>query len=122
METVNMEDFKKEKRKRERKERVTNGVNKIANWCDKNKETLAIALPVLGAGITGTTKIVKSISRNAALKQEKKLKERFVYDRSLGKYLELKKPLNNHQLKTILERKDNGEKLSTILQSMKLLK
>lgn len=122
MNTVDINDFKKEQKKRERKEWFNNKLNNTANWIRNNKETLAVVIPVVIAGASGTTKIVKGISKNIALKQEKELKEKFIYDRSLGRYLELKKPLSSTQLKTILERKENGEKLSSILTNMNLLK
>lgn len=120
--TIDINDFKKEEKRRERKERFNKKANIAANWIRNNKETLAIAIPVVGVSIKGTAKIIKGISKNVALSQEKQLKERFIYDRSLGKYLELKKPLTNAQMKSILERKDNGERLASILQNMNLLK
>ena len=120
--TIDIVDFKKEEKRRERKERFNKKANIIANWIRNNKETLAIVIPVVGVSIKGTAKIIKGISKNVALSQEKQLKEKFIYDRSLGKYLELKKPLTNAQMKSILERKDNGEKLGSILQNMNLLK
>jgi hypothetical protein len=114
--------LRKKRKKESVKEWFNKKVNDTTNWIRDNKETLAIAVPVIAAGLSGTTKIIKGISKNVALKQEKELKEKFIYDRSLGKYLELKKPLNSNQLKTVLERKENGEKLSTILNNMNLLK
>lgn len=112
----------KKKLKREKKEWFNDKLNKTTKWIGDNKETIAVVAPVVIAGVSGSTKIVKGISKHAALNKEKQLKERFIYDRSLGKYLELKKPLNNSQLKTILDRKENGEKLGVILQNMNLLK
>ena len=120
--TIDINEFKKEEKRREHKERFNKKVNITANWIRNNKETLAIVIPVVGVSIKGTAKIIKGISKNVALSQEKRLKEKFIYDRSLGKYLELKKPLTNAQMKSILERKDNGEKLGSILQNMNLLK
>ena len=120
--TIDINEFKKEEKRRERKERFNEKLNITANWIRNNKEILAIVIPVVGVSIKGTAKIIKGISKNVALSQEKQLKEKFIYDRSLGKYLELKKPLTNAQMTSILERKDNGEKLGGILQNMNLLK
>lgn len=122
METFNFEEIKKEAKKRERKEWFNDKLKNTAKWLGDNKETIAVVAPVVIASVSGSTKIVKGISKHVALNKEKQLKERFVYDRSLGKYLELKKPLSNSQLKTILDRKENGEKLGVILQNMNLLK
>lgn len=121
-ETININDFKKEQKRRERKEWFNKKVNETAQWVGNNKEALAIIIPVVGVGIKGIAKIIKGVSRNAALKQERYLKENFIYDRSLGRHLELKKPLSNEQMKSILERKENGERLASILQNMNLLK
>ena len=54
--------------------------------------------------------------------QEKKIKDLKIYDRSMGKYLDLKRPLNQNDMKIVLERRDNGERLSNILMDMNLLK
>lgn len=121
-ETININEFKKEQKRRERKEWFNKKLNETAQWVGNNKEALAVIIPVVGVGIKGTAKIIKGVSRNAALKQERYLKENFIYDRSLGRHLELKKPLSHEQMKSILERKENGERLASILQNMNLLK
>lgn len=121
-ETININEFKKEQKKRERKERFNKKLNDTAKWVGNNKEALAVIIPVVGVSIKGGAKIIKSLSRNAALKQERYLKENFIYDRSLGRHLELRKPLSHEQMKSILERKENGEKLASILQKMNLLR
>ena len=51
-------DFKKEEKRRERKERFNKKVNITANWIRNNKETLAIVIPVVGVSIKGTAKII----------------------------------------------------------------
>ncbi len=121
-ETIDIKDFKKENKKRQFKERIINKLDNCTKWCSQNKEFLIVAIPVVGAVITGTAKTVKGLSRNVALKQEKLLKEKFIYDRSLGAYIELRKPLNKNQLKTVLQRKNNGENVSKILLDMNLIK
>lgn len=121
-ETIDMKAFKKEQKKRERKEWVDEKLNKSAKWVKENKETLAVVIPAVGIGMKGGAKIIKGVVKHNNLKMEQRLKEKFIYDRSLGKYLELKKPLSNNQMKTILERKENGEKLANVLQNMNLLK
>lgn len=66
-------------------------------------------------------KISKSLVRTHNLKKEQYNKERYIYDRSLGMYLHTKRPLRNKDYVTINRRRKNGEKLSDILESMKIL-
>ena len=61
--TIDIDDFKKEEKRRERKERFNKKLNITANWIRNNKETLAIVIPVVGVSIKGTAKIIKGISR-----------------------------------------------------------
>lgn len=119
---VKLSDFQKEAKRRERKEWFGNKIKSVAEWTNNNKEVILVVVPAAVATVSGGAKIVKSISRNSALRQEQRMKERFVYDRSLGAYLELKKPLKDVQWKAILDRKEKGERLSTILKDMNLLK
>lgn len=68
------------------------------------------------------TSLVKSLLKIVELSQEKKIKDLKIYDRSMGKYLDLKRPLTQKDMKIVLERRENGEKLSNILMGMNLLK
>ena len=109
---------KKERFKRKVKEKVQNTIY----WINENKEFLIIVVPAASAILGGGFKVIRSISRNVALAQEKRIKDMRIYDRSMGKYIELKRPLKNADMKTILERRENGEKLSNILMDLKLIK
>lgn len=119
---VNINDFKKEEKKRERKEKFRRTICDGLLWVDKNKEIISLAIPVAVVTVKGGTKIVSGISRNIRLHQEKVDKERRIYDRSLGKHIYLKRSLTNADMRTILERKEDGEKLSSILMDMNLIK
>lgn len=80
-------------------------------------ETASIGIAGLGAVV----EIVRRIDRNAKRKREEDLKERYVYDRSLGSYWHLRrKPTQREQLE-IERRKNSGEKYGAIFTSMKLL-
>ena len=121
-EVINSKSFER-KAKRERfKRKVKEKIQETIYWINDNKEFLIIVIPAASAVLTGGFKVIKSISRNIALAQEKKIKDMRIYDRSMGKYVELKRPLNNSDMKTILERRENGEKLSNILMDLKLVK
>ena len=119
---VNINDFKKEEKKRERKEKFQRTICDGLLWVDRNKEIISLAIPAAVVTVKGGTKIVSGISRNIRLHQEKVDKERRIYDRSLGKHIYLKRSLTNADMRTILERKEDGEKLSSILMDMNLIK
>lgn len=119
---VDIKDFRKEEKKRERKEKFQRNINNGLLWIENNKEILAIAIPAVVVTVKGGTKVVNGISKNVRLHQEKSDRERRIYDRSLGKHIYLKRPLKNAELRTILERKEDGEKLTSILMDMNLIK
>lgn len=122
MDTKELKKAKKEAKKRERKEWINKKLNDTAYWIKENREFLSVVVPIGIAGISGTAKIVKGVSRHVALHKEQQLKDMYVYDRSLGKYLELKKPLTQSQMRDVLDRKEKGEGIGVILQSMNLLR
>lgn len=118
METVDLREAKWRYRWNSIKEKCSNGLN----WCVQNKE---LAIPaILGATtvVKGVTKITSKAMYNHAVNKEIAFKERTIYDHSLGRYVELKKPLTNAQALTVEERKAQGEKLHVILNDMGLLK
>ena len=115
-------DMEKEIRKAQRKREIRNKINDAMNWLNHNKEVLVIVIPAGIAVFNGSIKLGRSISRNIALRQEKQIKELKIYDRSLGRYIDLKRPLKQSDMKTILERKENGERLANILMDMNLMK
>lgn len=91
-------------------------------WLKDNYDVLLLVVPAGVFVVRSGVKVTKLISHNIALSQERKVKDLRIYDRSLGKYLELKRPLKNNDMKTILERKENGEKLSSILMDLNLIR
>lgn len=119
---VNIDDFKKEQQKRERKEKVQRKIKDGLYWIENNKEIISLAIPAVVVTVKGGTKIVNGVSKNIRLHQEKVDKEMRIYDRSLGKHIYLKRPLKNADMRAILERRENGEKLSNILMDMNLMK
>lgn len=91
----------------------------ISTWCSENKGTIMVVAPVVITGIATTAKVVgKSIN----LHKEQGLRDKYVYDTSLGHYWELKSKLSNQQWTEINQRRDSGESLGKILDDMKVLK
>ena len=119
---VEVIDADKQLRKEKRKKEFKRKVNNVVYWINENKEFLIIAIPAGVTLVNGSFKLIRSISRNVALVQEKRIKDLRIYDHSMGKYLELKRPLTQEDMKTVLARRDNGEKLSNVLMDMQLLK
>lgn len=123
--TVNIDDFKKELEKRKKKEKLNQRINSVKNWAANNPELATLtATTLLGVGaatVKSGLRITNSIIRTSATRKESKAKELKIYDRSMMKYWNLRRPLTNDELKEIERRKKN-EKLSDILESMKVLK
>ena len=112
-------DFKKEEKRRKRKEWFHNTAHNTMNWVYSNKELIMIIGPSL---IGATTFGIKTISKQSAMRKEKNLKDLYCYDRSLGHYWRLKRELTNSEWVTIDKRKMNGERLADILDELKVLK
>lgn len=104
-----------DKIKRKAKEYYT----KTKDWCIDHQEELLVYVPLALAAITSVCKTAnKAIDAN----REKKLKDMYIYDRSLGRYIELKRPLNQRDLTNITSRRQNNERLTDILLDMNLVR
>ena len=118
---INLKDFKVESKwhafTRKAKDKIIDGVR----WVKDNPETAGILATVGTAVIGGGIKLTKNLVRTHNLHKEQFNKERYIYDRSLGMYLRTKRPLRNKDYITINNRRKNGEKLSQILEDMRIL-
>lgn len=74
--------------------------------------------PIVVGGIAAGAKM---LSKHAALAKEQDLKDLYCYDRSLGHYWKLRRELTNDEWLEIDKRKKEGERLSDILDDMKVL-
>ena len=118
-EKIEIVDFKKEAKRRERKEKFERKVNDAKNWAYNNKELIMFFGPTLIGGITAS---VKAVNKHVKLNKEKNLKDLYCYDRSLGHYWQLRRELTNSEWVKIDKRKNNGERLADILDELKVLK
>lgn len=117
--TISVEELEKAYKKAERREKIQEKVSDAKNWCHKNKETILMLAPgVIGVAAAA----VKAIGKRVNLVKEKNIKDTYCYDRSLGHYWSLKRELSNAEWVEIDKRKRNGERLSDILESLKVLK
>lgn len=111
--------FMKDLRKAQRKAWVREKVQSAKDFMSDNKEVLVIAIPaIIGLG----KMVTKSINKTVNLRKEEHIKNEYCYDRSLGHYWELRRKLTNKEWLEIDRRKKNGEKLSDILKSLRVLK
>lgn len=118
-EVIRMEDIHREMKKRELKEKVRVKIQNAREWAERNKEAIIVLTPI---AIKGITTITKAVNKHSNLRKEETLKEEYCYDRSLGHYWRLRRPLTNTEWLEIDRRKKNGERLSDILDEMRVLK
>lgn len=109
------EETKWEKFKRKAKEKF----EVAKGWCIYHQEDLLVYIPIGLAGVAG---ICKYVGRARRLNQEQKLKDLYIYDRSMGRYVELRRKLRQKDLVEISRRRKNGERLTDILVAMKLVR
>lgn len=117
-----MEEKKSLKEKfHEKKQEAKEKLHNAKEWCGKHKtELIAFGTVIIPAGV----EIVKTVAKKDNLREERELKEKFVYDRSdgMGIYYELNRKLSGKEKLQIRERKADGEALFRILEDMNVLK
>lgn len=91
----------------------------FGKWCSENKEMLIVLTPVIIKGVTTVTKVV---GKRVNLSKQQEVKDLYCYDRSLGHYWRLRRELSNDEWLEIDRRKKDGERLSDILDELKVLK
>jgi len=91
---------------------------KAWQWCKENPE---YAIAIGGAILSGGKYLGKAAIKHKNIKDEEDVKNLYCYDRSLGHYWKLRRELRNDEWLEIDKRKQNGERLSDILDSLKVL-
>ena len=92
---------------------------KLKRFWNENKQEIVILAPI---AVAATEKLIRNVRHDQRLKEERELKEKFVYDRSCGSYVPLKRKLSNKERLELARRKRNGETSSEILSSMRVVK
>lgn len=108
-------ETKFERLKREAKAKF----DQFGSWFNRNKETILVLTPVV---IGGVTTVVKVVGKRINLHKQEAVKNLYCYDRSLGHYWALRRELSNQEWLEIDKRKKAGERLSDILEELKVLK
>lgn len=93
--------------------------NEIGRWVADNKEIVIVAVP---AGVAIIKLAYIGVSKAIRHHDEKVLKDRRIYDRSIGRYLTLRRPLTSSEQLELTRRKENGENTALILNDMGLLR
>ena len=88
-------------------------------WAKDNPEA---ALVVLGVVATAGKTAIRDASRAHADKKEDDRRERYIYDRSLGMYWELRRPMTAAERRKFQELKAEGYRTGDILEVMHLIK
>lgn len=89
-------------------------------WFKENKELATVLGPVV---LGGFIEICKIISRSSTAKENKRLKENYIYDRSAGHYYETKRKLKSREWLQFDEMRTTTDmSVGEILDEMKLLK
>lgn len=109
----------RELKKRRIKDKIQQKFQKTKEWFVRNKEAVITLTPIV---IGGVTTVCKVVGKRCNLRKEEDLKDLYCYDRSLGHYWKLRRELSNDEWLEIDKRKKNGERLSDILDDMKVLK
>lgn len=114
--------FRKENVMATIKEKWAAKKEKLINWIDDNPEK-AYAIGVLTvAGVGLGTRIGLRAWKTHNLRIEQKLKDNYVYDHRSGMYVQLKRPLNNHDWRYFNSLRRDGLSTAEALERMGIIK
>lgn len=115
-------DFEKELKRRQRNEKLKQAWDTTATFVRDNQDVLLFTVPAAVTVIGGGSRLISKMIAKNMQERDIRFKETTIYDRSLGRYVTLKRPLKASESLEIERRRGNGEKLHAILNDMKLLK
>lgn len=105
--------------KEDKKEALRVKAQNAAEFCSRHKEAIIVFGPV----VIGTSmEILKTITKRHNLKEEKDLKDKYIYDRSAGHYYELRRKPKQSEWRIIDHRREEGDSYGDILEDLRLLK
>ena len=116
--TVDINEFKREAKIRKIKAKVEEIKNKAVDFvADHPTEALALGTTLIGSAVG----LARRADRKKDLREQQRLREEYIYDRSLGSYWKTRRKLSNSEKLEIERRRRQGESLGEILRSMRLL-
>lgn len=119
METEVIDMRSKEQKHEDRKRKLKEAWDKFVAWVEAH---FWFFFALLGMTFSFILSLVKSGSKNDKVEEERKLKENFVYDRSNGHYVELRRKPTGDEWRELDRRRRNGESVSEIADDMRILK
>ena len=95
----------------------------IWSWVEDNPELALVIIPgVLSIAGAIIKKILGLAVSEKRIRDEDKLKNMYIYDRSAGHYWKLRREISNDEYRYIQSRREKGEKYGDILDDLKVLK
>ena len=101
------------------KDTLENAKVKAGKWIVEHKEEIIFWSPIV-VGLAGTG--IKTAGKIIGNRQQKNLKDLYCYDPRLGHYWRLRREPTNNEWLEIDRRRKRGERLSEILDDMRILK
>lgn len=116
--TVDIDDFKREARIRKFKQKIEEAVDKYKDLVAEHPaESMALVTAAFGSLIG----LARRYDRKKDLREQQRLREEYIYDRSIGDYWHTRRKLTNGDKLEIERRRRGGESLGDILNDMGLL-
>ena len=101
------------------KEAAMETLNAAADFCTEHPQVAVVTIP---AALATVRTIVRSGSKRRQIRNEANLKDRYIYDRSIGMYWETRRKMTPNERVYIASCRRNGEPMYDILRRMGLLK
>ena len=115
---VDLKKFKLEEKKRKVIGKISDTYQKAKGWVVEHPaESVTVVTSIIGA----TIGLVKRADRKADLKKAEQLKDRYIYDRSIGGYWHTRRKLTSSDMLEIEQQKKAGRGTGEILRDMRLL-
>lgn len=112
-------EFSKDEKTANFKANIREKLQTARDWVDWHRNEIVTVMPVV---FVGATTVIKVVGRRVNLHKQEAIKNLYCYDRSLGHYWRLRRPLTNKEWLAIDIRRKHGERMADILMSMKVLK
>lgn len=102
-------------------DKIVRKAQEALDWAMNNPEKAAVIGATAATVVGGTAKFITQLMRNKRTVDERRLKDLYIYDRSLGVYHKLRRPLRPSERIEYDQRKARGERVAQILASMGVL-
>lgn len=102
-------------------QKLWNAIDKAVDYADANKEKLFVAGSMIFGGYKMAEKLTRNVGRVKRAKEDRYHREREIYDRSTGVYLQLSRPMTSVEQYEYSMRVRKGDAPAMILAEMGLL-